>query len=130
MSTSLLKLVRYLLENRHSHKCKDCKSKLDYRSFEDDQLIFRCFESKKNYEQDFNKDLNNRFPNKYRFCNEDMNKLVLLLRRAFYPYEHMIAGKDLMKQQLTKKLFTSNYIYKTSLIKTTQMLKKYFKNLN
>ena len=105
MSTSLLKLVRYLLENRHSHKCKDCKSKLDYTSFEDDQLIFKCFECKKNYEQDFNKDLSNRFPNKYRFCNEDMNELVLLLRRAFYPYEHMDSWERFNETTTDKKAF-------------------------
>ena len=44
MPTSLSSLVNNLSEKRHSHKCKDCKSELDYRSFKDDQLIFRCFE--------------------------------------------------------------------------------------
>ena len=30
----------------------------------DDQLIFRCFECKNNYQKDFNKDLINRFAQK------------------------------------------------------------------
>ena len=55
---------------------------------QDDQLIFRCFECKKNYEKDFNKALIKRFANIYEFCNED------------------IVGKDLMKHNcLIKKLF-------------------------
>ena len=39
----------------------------------DHQLIFRCFECKKNYEKDFNKELIKRFTNIYEFCNEDIN---------------------------------------------------------
>ena len=49
MSTLLSKLVKYLSENLHSDKCKDCKSRLDYMSFKVDQLIFRCFDCKKEF---------------------------------------------------------------------------------
>ena len=56
---------------------------------QDDQLIFRCFECKKNYGKDFNKELIRRFGNIYEFCNEDINKFILLLRKGFYPYEYM-----------------------------------------
>ena len=55
MSTSLSSLADHLSEKLYSDKCKDCKTELDYMSFEDDQLIFRCFECKKIYEKDFNK---------------------------------------------------------------------------
>ena len=44
VSTSLSSLVDNLSEKLHSHECKDCKSEVDYMSFKDDQLIFRCFE--------------------------------------------------------------------------------------
>ena len=56
-------------------------------SFKDDELIFRYFQCKNKYEKDFNKDLINRFANAYRFCNEHINKFVLLLRKGVYPYE-------------------------------------------
>ena len=56
----------------------------------DDQLIFRCFESKKNYKRDFNKGLIKRFASKYEFCNEDIHKFIfLLLRKYIYPYESL-----------------------------------------
>ena len=42
------------------------------------QLIFRCFECKKNYKKDFDKELIKRFENIYEFCNEDINKFILL----------------------------------------------------
>ena len=54
-----------------------------------DQLIFRCFECKKNYQKDFNKDLINRFANTYEFCNKDINRFILLLRKGIYPYEYI-----------------------------------------
>ena len=51
----LSKLIKYLPERLHGDNCTDCKSHLEYISVKDDQLIFRCFEFKKNYEKDFNK---------------------------------------------------------------------------
>ena len=44
MSTSLSNLVNNLSEGL---KCTECKSCFDYMMFKDDQLIFRCFECKK-----------------------------------------------------------------------------------
>ena len=58
-------------------------------SIKDNQLIFRCFECKKNYNKDFNKELINRFLSTYEFCNEDINKFILLLSKSVYPYEYM-----------------------------------------
>ena len=56
MSISLSNLVNNLSERVHNDKCTDCKSYLDYMTTKDEQLIFRCFRCKKNYEKDF-KDL-------------------------------------------------------------------------
>ena len=61
MSTSLPSLFDSLSEKRHSDKCKDCKSELDYMSVKNDQLIFQCLECKKNYKKDFNKESIKRF---------------------------------------------------------------------
>ena len=80
MSSSLSNLVDNLSEGLQCDKCIDCKSCLDYISVKDGQLIFRCFECKKNYKKDFHKKLIKRFANIYEFCNEDINKFILLLR--------------------------------------------------
>ena len=71
-------------------------------SVKDDQLIFRCFECKKNYEKDFNKELIKRFQNIYEFCNEDINKFILLLR-GVYPYEYMDSWERLDETSLPDK---------------------------
>ena len=55
----------------------------------DGKLLFRCFSCKKNYEKGFNKELIKRFANTYNFCDNDLNKFILLLTRGVYPYENM-----------------------------------------
>ena len=93
MQTSLSPLVDNLSEI-FSKECKGCKSKLNYISFKDNQLIFQCSKYKKNYQNDFNKELIKKFIYMHQFCNGD-SKFVLLLRKGVYPW---IAGKDLMKR--------------------------------
>ena len=46
--TSLSNLVSNLSEGLHNDRFIDCKSCLDYMTTKDEQLIFRCFRSKKN----------------------------------------------------------------------------------
>ena len=55
----------------------------------DEQLLFKYSSCKKNYEKDFNKELIKRFANAYRFCDKDLKKFILLLRKGVYPYEYM-----------------------------------------
>ena len=86
MSTSLSNLVNNLSEGVHNDKCTNCKFYFDHMTTKDEQLIFRC---KKNYEKDFKKELIQRFSNIYEFCNGDLNKYILLLRKGAYPYEYM-----------------------------------------
>ena len=59
-------------------------------SIKDDQrnCILRIFKCNKNYNKDINKELINRFPSTFKFCNGEFNKF-LLLRKGVYPYEYM-----------------------------------------
>ena len=89
MATSLSKLVDNLTEDMHGDKCVDCKSDLSYMKVIDEALIFRFFNCKKNYEKEINKELIERFVSTYKFCNNDLNKFVMLLRKGVYPDEYM-----------------------------------------
>ena len=89
MSISLLSVIDNLSNGFHCDKCIDCKPFLDYMITQDDKLIFRCFECKKCYQKNFIKDLINRFSNTYEFCNKDINRFTLLLRKGIYPYEYI-----------------------------------------
>ena len=103
MSSLLSNLVDNLSEGLHSDQCTYCKSYLDYITTKDEQLIFRCFECKKNYEKDFNKELIKRFANIYEFCNEDINEFILLLGKGVYPYEYMDSWERFNKTSLPDK---------------------------
>ena len=89
MSKSLSKLVDNLSEELHNNKCLNCKSCLDYIKTKNKKLILKCFNCKQNHEKDFNKELIKRFANTYEFCNGNLNKFILLLRKGVYPYEYM-----------------------------------------
>ena len=85
-----------------SDKCKDCKSELDYMSIKNNQLIFQCLKCKKNYKKDY-KELIKRFANTYEFCNGDINKFILLLRKGVYPYEYMDSWERFNETSLPDK---------------------------
>ena len=89
MSTYLSKLVDNLSEGLHNNKCLNCKSCLDYIKIKNKKLILKCFNCKTYYEKDFNKELIKIFSNTYEFCNKNLNKFILLLRKGVYPYEYM-----------------------------------------
>ena len=62
---------------------------------------------KKNYKKYFNNSLIKRFANIYEFCDRDINKFILLLRKVFMHMNICRAGKDLMKHHcLTRNNFT------------------------
>ena len=48
-------------------------------------------------------ELNKNFLNTYRFCNGDVNKFVLLLRKGFYPYKYMDSWEKLNETSLPDK---------------------------
>ena len=70
--TLLSKLVDNMSGNFNSIECKSCAENN------------RCEECKKIIEV-----LIKKFPSIYQFCNGDLNKFILLLRKGIYPYEEM-----------------------------------------
>ena len=71
-------------------------------SFKDNQLILRCLNCNKNYNKDFNKELINIFSSTYEFCNKDINKFILLLRKGV-PYGYMDSWERFDETSLSDK---------------------------
>ena len=109
MSTSLSNLLNSLSDGMHDIKCKNCNSCLNYMKFDDNKLIYRCFECKTNYNKDFNNEVINMFSSLYDFCNKYINKSMLLLRKGIYPYEYMDSWERFNETSLPdKEYFYSN----------------------
>ena len=85
MSSSLSKLVDNLSEGSHNNKCFDCESNLDYIKIKKNgKLLLKCFNCDVYYKKKFNKELIKKFKNTYSFCNNDLNKFILLLTKGIY----------------------------------------------
>ena len=122
MATSLSKLVDNLMEDFHGDKCVDCKSDLSYMKVIDEALIFRCFNCKKTYEKEINRGLIERFASTYKFCNNDLNKFVMLLRKGVYPYEYMDSWYKFIETSIpNKESFYSNLTMENIVFKTFKL---------
>ena len=110
MSSSFSKLVDNLSEGIHNNKCLDCGSCLDYVHItKNEKLILECYNCKQCYKKNFNKDLNKKLKNTYRFCNNDLNKFILLIRKGVYSYEYMDSWERFNETSLpSKEDFYSN----------------------
>ena len=104
MSSSLSKLVDNLSEGIHNNKCFDCKSNLHYvRITKNKKILLRCLNCNVYYKKKFNNDLIKKLKNTYSFCDNDLNKFVLLLRKGVYPYEYMDSWERFNETSLPNK---------------------------
>ena len=113
MLTSLPNLVDNL-SRICDNECKKCMEKkkkrlnCEFIEFENDRLKYKCKECKLSRYMSKNEAIKN-FPIMHKFCNDDLNKLFLLLRKGVILMNTWIAGKNLMKLQYhLKNLFTAN----------------------
>ena len=60
-------------------KYKNQNCFLEYTNFKDDLIEYICLCSNKSYQQQFDKNLRERFFNTYTFSKNDNNKFILLL---------------------------------------------------
>ena len=133
MATSLSKLVGNLTDNIHNDKCIKCKSNLCFVRTMNEKLIFKCIDYEKEYEKEFNEELVERFANTYKFCDNDLNKFIILLRKGVYPYEYMDEWNKFNEEVLpSKESFYSNLtlenITKTDYAHANNAFKKF--NIN
>ena len=72
------------------------------------RFIYKCKECRKERKKPID-ELKEKFPSIYQFCNDDLYKFVLLLRKGVYPYEYMDSWEKFDENTLPpKKDFYSN----------------------
>ena len=113
MSTSLWSLVdKWNLQKKKKNakdarKRRKSKSVFNFIGLKNNKLNYECKECKKRWFKPVN-GLIKKVSNIHQFCNGDVNKFVLLLRKSVYPYEYMNSSERLDETSLPyKKAFYS-----------------------
>ena len=78
------------------------KSECEFIGVKNDRLHYKCKECGKRCSKSKN-GLVGKFPRMYQFCNGDVNKFVLLLRKGVYPYEYMDSWERFNETSLPPK---------------------------
>ena len=114
MKNALSELVDYSSEIFNSIECKSFieKIKIDseccFVGIKNNRLIFKCKECKEEWKRPINQ-LKEKFSSIYQFCDGDLNKFVLLLRKGVYLYEYMDSWEKFNETTLPpKEAFYSN----------------------
>ena len=132
MRSKLSGLVGNLSEinNKDCKTCmerKNIKSECEFIGLKNNRLNYKCKECNETSAKSVN-DLIEKFPRTYKFCNGNLNKFVLLLRKGVYPYEYMDSWERFNETSLPpKKDFYSELTLQD--IKTIIMLKKCLENI-
>ena len=72
---------------------KNIRLNCEFIGFKNGRLNYKCKECKKSYTKLTNKSMK-KFPTLYKFCNDDLDKFFLLLRKSIYPYEYIDSWKN------------------------------------
>ena len=107
MSTSLSNLIDNL-SGIYYKECKKCMERKKIRfncefvEFKNDRLNYKCKECKKSYAKLINESIKH-FPALYEFCNVDLDKFFLLLKKDISPYEYMDSWEKFNKNTIPPK---------------------------
>ena len=107
MATSLSNLADNLSEinNKNCKKCMErnkIKSECRYIKQKENKLIYKCKKCDDISYKSVNRFIEN-FPSIYEFCNKNLNKFVLLIRKGVYPCEYMDSSERFNERSLSDK---------------------------
>ena len=84
---------------------KNIRSECEFIALKNNRLNYKY----KECDETSAKSVNEKFLRMYQFCNGDLNKFVLLLRKGVYPYEYMDSWERFNETSLPpKNLFIVN----------------------
>ena len=95
------------INNKDCKKCmerKKIRSECEFIGLKDNRLNYKCKECNETSAKSVN-DLIEKFPRTYKFCNGNLNKFVLLLRKDVYLYEYMDSWERFNETSLPDKYY-------------------------
>ena len=81
---------------------KKIRSECEFIELKNKRLNYKCKECNETSAKSVN-DLIEKFPRTHKFCNGNLNKFVLLLRKGVYPYEYMDSWEKFNETSLPPK---------------------------
>ena len=81
---------------------KKIKSECEFIGLKDNRLKYKCKKCNDTSAKSVD-ELIKKFPRTYKFCNGNLNKFVLLLRKGVYPYEYMDSWERFNETSLPPK---------------------------
>ena len=95
-------LVDNLTEEIHKIKFKDCNCFLEYQSVQENLIKYKCL-CKKDVSNKLGEKFKKRFKNTFKLSNNDINKIIFLLRKGVYPYKNMDEWEKFNETSLAEK---------------------------
>ena len=95
-------LVDNLTEGIHKIKFKDCNCFLEYQSVQENLIKYKCL-CKKDVSNKLGEKFKKRFKNTFKLSNNDINKIIFLLRKDVYPYKYMDEWEEFNETSLAEK---------------------------
>ena len=83
---------------------KNIRSECEFIGLKNNRLNYKCKECNETSAKSVN-DLIEKFPRTYKFCNGNLNKFVLLLRKDVYLYEYMDSWERFNETSLPDKYY-------------------------
>ena len=103
MATSLSNLVANITKGLYKITCKGCGCFLEYQSVKNNLIKYKCLSCNKDYWNKTSEELKKRSKNPFKFSNNDINKLILLLREGVYPGKYMDDWEKFNETTLSEK---------------------------
>ena len=95
-------LVDNLTEGIHKIKFKDCNCFLEYQSVQENLIKYKYL-CKKDVSNKLGEKFKKRFKNTFKLSNNDINKIIFLLRKDVYPYKYMDEWEKFNETSLAEK---------------------------
>ena len=100
--TLLITCLKFIIKIAKNAWKKNIRSKCEFIGLKNNRLNYKCKECNETSAKSVN-DLIEKFSTTYKFCNGNLNKFVLLLRKGVYPYEYMDSWERFNETSLPSK---------------------------